>query len=156
MCLCCNIMVVSLWCHSESESDHLEHHELGGAPQKNYIVVRETCSWSMVNNEENWLWWQIKDWFNKKIKKFPKSAQSLGLVKFQVPSPERVKWHVEDDPYFDRKHAKIHTTLYFSNLLSSNSIWWVLPKHAISIFSKVLSVNPYIIGVEYCRTITKV
>ncbi len=45
----------------------------------------------MVNNEENWLPWQIKDWFNKKDKKFPKSAQSLGLVKFQVPSPQMDK-----------------------------------------------------------------
>ncbi len=27
----------------------------------------------------------------KKMKKSPKCAQSLGLVKFQVPSPQRVK-----------------------------------------------------------------
>ncbi len=45
----------------------------------------------MVNNEENWLPRQIKEWFNKKIKnKSPKSDQSLGLVKFQVPSPQSV------------------------------------------------------------------
>ncbi len=50
------------------------------------------CSWSMVNNEDNWLPWQIKDWFNKKIKKSPKSAQSLTLVKFQVHSPQRVNY----------------------------------------------------------------
>ncbi len=48
------------------------------------------CSWCMVNNEENWLPWQIKDWFNKTNIKSPKSAPSLGLVKFQIPSPQRV------------------------------------------------------------------
>ncbi len=42
-----------------------------------YIVVRGggMSSWSMVNNEKNWLPWQIKDWF---------------LVKFKVASPQRV------------------------------------------------------------------
>ncbi len=58
--------------------------------KKLHCGQRDMCSWSMVNNEENWLLWQIKDWFNNKNKKYPKSAQSLGLVKFQVPSPQRV------------------------------------------------------------------
>ncbi len=56
MSLCCNIMVVSLWCH-------LQHHELGGAKIILYCGQRDMCSWSMVNNEENWLPWQIKDCF---------------------------------------------------------------------------------------------
>ncbi len=51
---------------------------------------RNMCSWGMVNNEENWLPWQIKHWFNKNLKKSPKGTQSLGLVTFQVPSPQRV------------------------------------------------------------------
>ncbi len=75
-------MVASLWCH-------LEHHELGGAKTYLHCGQRDMCSLSMVNNKENWLPWQIKDWFNK-IKKVPKSAQSLGLVKCHVPSPQRV------------------------------------------------------------------
>ncbi len=37
MSLCCNIMVASLCCN-------LEHHELGGAKNKIYIVVRGTCA----------------------------------------------------------------------------------------------------------------
>ncbi len=34
--------------------------------QKNILHCgqRDMCSWSMVNNEENWLPWQMKDWFN--------------------------------------------------------------------------------------------
>ncbi len=51
---------------------------------------RDMCSWSIVNNEENGLPWQIKDWLNKNNKKFPKSAQSMGLAKFQIHSPQRV------------------------------------------------------------------
>ncbi len=77
-------MVASLWCH-------LEHHALGGAKNKLHCGQRDMCSWSMVNNEENWLPWQIEDWFNKNKKSLPKSAQSLWLVKFQVPNPQRVK-----------------------------------------------------------------
>ncbi len=52
---------------------------------------RDMYSWSMVNNEENWLPCQIKDSLNKKNKKSPKGAQSLGLVKFQSPVPKRLK-----------------------------------------------------------------
>ncbi len=49
-------------------------------------------SWSMVTNKENWLPWHIKDCLNFFLnRKSPKGAQSLGLVKFQVPSPQRVK-----------------------------------------------------------------
>ncbi len=61
-------------------------------PKKLHCGQRDMCSWSMANDEENWLPLQIKEWFNKTNKKSPKSAQSLGLVKFQVPSPQRVNW----------------------------------------------------------------
>ncbi len=50
---------------------------------KYYIVVRANitlCTWRMVNNEKNWLPWQIKDWFNNNNK----SPQ-------KVFSPQRVK-----------------------------------------------------------------
>ncbi len=78
MSLCCNIMVASLWCH-------LEHHEFGGAKKtKIHCGQRDICSWSMVNNEENWLPWQIKDWFNEK-KEFPKNWSVPGTGKISSP-----------------------------------------------------------------------
>ncbi len=53
----------------------------------------------MVKHEENRLPWQIKDWFNS-IKKFPKRAQSLELVKFQVHSPLRVKGNIRTETMY--------------------------------------------------------
>ncbi len=59
--------------------------------KKYYIVVRGTCALDV--------WWIMrrigyhdkkKTGLIKKIKKSPKGAQSLGLVKFQVPIPPRV------------------------------------------------------------------
>ncbi len=70
---------------------YLKCHELGGAQIIITLWSGGMSSWTMVNNEENWLLLQIKDWFNLKNKKSPKGAQSLGLVKFKVPSPQRVK-----------------------------------------------------------------
>ncbi len=66
-------MVASLWCH-------LENHELGGAKIILHCGQRDMCSWSMVNNEENWLPWKIKDWFNK-INKVPKTCSVPGTGK---------------------------------------------------------------------------
>ncbi len=74
-------MVASLWCY-------LEYHELGGAKQILHCGQRDMCSWSMVK-EENWLPWQIKEWFNKKIKKIPKMCLVLGTGK--ISSPQSVK-----------------------------------------------------------------
>ncbi len=69
MSLCCNIIVASLWCS-------LEHYELGGAKKILHCGQWTMCSWSMVNNEENWLPWQIKECLIKKIKKSPQKVLS--------------------------------------------------------------------------------
>ncbi len=76
--LCCNIMVASLWCH-------LEHHKLGGVKTILHCGQRDMCSWSMVNNEENWLPWQIKDWFNKNKNKVRKRCSVPGTGKMSSP-----------------------------------------------------------------------
>ncbi len=70
-------MVASLWCH-------LKHHELGDAKTL-HCGQKDMSSWSMVNNEENWLPWQIKDWFNKKLKKVPKKCSVPGTGKLSSP-----------------------------------------------------------------------
>ncbi len=88
---------------------------------------RDMSSWSMVNNEQNWLPWQIKDWFKKIKKKSPKGAQSLGLVKYQVPSPQRVKgqftktWYVT---FGDNQFMPKHTLHILYKLLQYTCLRW--------------------------------
>ncbi len=83
----CPSVVISWWHHCDVIQSIMN---LVVQKKKLHSGQRNMCSWSMVNNEENCLPWQIKDCFNKNNKKSPKSAQSLGLVKLQVPSPQRV------------------------------------------------------------------
>ncbi len=118
-------MVASLWCY-------LEQHELGGAKKILHCGQRHICSWSMVNNEMNCLPWQIKDWFNKKNEKSPKSAQSLGLVKFQVPSPQRVK-HVFVSPYSLNANDQFADLLLISRLTITKANYYYMAGHSMAV-----------------------
>ncbi len=83
-----DIYVPLLWCHGGIIATSFRVSWTWWCNKNCYIVVRET--WALDGwwiNEENWLPWQIKDWFIKKKKKPPKSALFLGLVKLKSPVP---------------------------------------------------------------------
>ncbi len=64
---------------------------------------RDMCSWNMVNNEENLLPWQIKDWFNKKYKKSQQKVFSPWdwlNFKSAVPKGLMVQGHICKDNIF--------------------------------------------------------
>ncbi len=86
-----DIYLPLLWCHGSIIVTSFNVMHLVVQKELLHCGQGSMSSWTMVNNEDNWLPWQLKEWFNQINNKFLKSAQSLGLIYFQVPHPQRVK-----------------------------------------------------------------